>query len=450
MNLKIKISHFVLAVFTLSLMSCASSKKADHNNLAHLYQKEGVVLKPMFKIYHESPEFTTVHFLASSDQLLYKLENDDGKTFSAHYKVSYILYDSYEFENILDTGTVIFHDDKLSKVTKIIENKFEVKTANHNYGALVLKVVLTDLNRKLSYHNFLSINKNDPQNRQNFILKKTNGKIKYMNNVLANEAFVLENNAGATEYFVRQYNRNFPLATPPYVEPKSMQFKYAADKLFKVKANDTLALSEPGFYHFQLSESNKEGFTIYVFHDEFPFINNKEQLAQPLRYLTSQAEYDILIGQSSNDSLKYQVDKFWLKSAGSPVRGKILVRDYYNRIQQANIYFTSYLEGWKTDRGIVYAVLGPPSKVTRNLDTETWVYGNEMSVLDMVFTFVKVYNPFSDNDFALAKLSKYRYPWGQAIDAWRHGTPYGIKEIIREQDERDQQLRMANPPYFWN
>ena len=81
---------------------------------------------------------------------------------------------------------------------------------------------------------------------------------------------------------------------------------------------------------------------------------------------------------------------------------------------------------------------------------ETWVYGNEASSLDMVFTFVKVYNPFADNDYALAKLNKYRFIWGQAIDGWRHGTAYGLKEIIREQDERDQQVRMANQPYSWN
>ena len=157
-----------------------------------------------------------------------------------------------------------------------------------------------------------------------------------------------------------------------------------------------------------------------------------------------------MMNQGTPDSLKYQVDKFWLKSAGSASRGKVLVREYYNRIQDANIFFTSYLEGWKTDRGIVYAVLGPPSKVTKDFNTETWVYGNEASSLDMVFTFVKVYNPFADNDYALAKLNKYRFIWGQAIDGWRHGTAYGLKEIIREQDERDQQVRMANQPYSWN
>ncbi len=450
MKLKIKISHIVLAVLTLSLMSCASSKRADINNLAHLYQKEGVVLKPMFYIYHGSPDSSTVYFQASSDQLLYKLESEDGTTFSAHFKASYILYDSYEFENVLDTGSVYYNDEKKSKETKIIVDNFKIPTNFNQQNLMVLKVVLTDLNRKLSYHNFLNISRKDIQGRQNFILKTPGNRIRFMNNVLPDEKFILHNNAGATEYFVRQYNRNFPLATPPYVDAKGMQFKYATDKLFKVKATDTLSLTEPGLYHFQLNENSREGFTVYVFSEEFPFIIHKDQLATPLRYLTSKSEYDILSKQNSDDSLKYQVDKFWLKSAGSPDRGQVLVRDYYNRIQQANMFFTSYLEGWKTDRGIIYAVLGPPSKVTRNLNTETWVYGNEMSVLDMVFTFVKVYNPFTDNDYALAKLAKYRYPWGQAIDAWRHGTPYGLKEIIREQDERDQQIRMANPPYFWN
>jgi GWxTD domain-containing protein len=429
-------------------MACASGNNANHNNLAHLYQQEGVVLKPMFSIFQNSETEATITFQASSDQLLYKVDESDQfqARFSAHYEV----YDNYEFETLLDSATILFTDTKKSQENKIFIRDFKLATGHIHQVNPVVKIVLTDLNRKLSYHNFLTLELGDGQNRQDFLLKSRTGRIRFMNHVMINEKFILENNANAKNYIVRQYNRNFPIATPPYVESKDMQFKYDADKKFVVNSADTFSFAEPGFYHFQLNEQNKEGFTVYVFHDEYPFITHRNQMVEPLRYLTSQGEYDVLTSQNTPDSLKFQVDKFWLKSAGSVTKGKDLVRSYYNRIQDANIFFTSYLEGWKTDRGIVYAVLGPPSKVTRNLNTETWVYGNEVSSLEMIFTFVKVYNPFSENDFALAKLNKFRYPWGQAIDAWRHGTAYGLKEIIREQDERDQQIRMANPPYSWN
>ncbi len=446
MNKLVNISIILLAL--AGLVGCASSSKINYNNLAHLYQQDGVVLRPMFTVYHNQPGETTVNMQASSDQLLYKVGEDNK--FNSSYSIHYELYESYEFDVLLDSATLVYDDVKTSQETKVLLDEFKVNTSDARTQTPILKIAITDLNRKLSYHNFLDISLGNEQNRQNFKLTNVKGRIRFINNMMVGEKFFLENNADAKQYFVRQYNRTFPLATPPYVDPNAAQFKYEAERKFMVPANDTLSFSQPGFYHFQLNENSKEGYTIYVFGKEFPFINHRTQMAEPLRYLTSQREFDILLNQGTPDSIKYQVDKFWLKSAGSAARGKVLVREYYNRIQDANIFFTSYLEGWKTDRGIVYTVLGPPSRVTRNFNTETWVYGNESSTLDMVFTFVKVYNPFSDKDYALAKLNKYRYVWGQAIDGWRHGTAYGLKEIIREQDERDQQVRMANQPYSWN
>jgi GWxTD domain-containing protein len=440
------ISIVLLAV--AGLLGCASTSKINYNNLSHLYQQDGVVLRPMFSVYHNQPGESTVFMQASSDQLLYKVGEDNK--FNSRYSIHFDLYESYEFDVLLDSATVTFEDVKSSQETKVLLEEIIVNTSKSRVQTPVLKIIITDLNRKLSYHNYLDISLGDEQNRQNFKLTSLKGRIRFMNTMMVGEKFFLENNANAQSYFVRQYKRKFPLATPPYVDPSAAQFKYEAERKYKIKANDTLSFVEPGFYHFQLNENSKEGFTIYVFNDEFPFINHRTQMAEPLRYLTSQREFNIMMSQGTPDSIKYQVDKFWLKSAGSAARGKVLVREYYNRIQDANIFFTSYLEGWKTDRGIVYTVLGPPSKVTRDFNTETWVYGNESSSLDMVFTFVKVYNPFSDKDYALAKLNKYRYVWGQAIDGWRHGTAYGLKEIIREQDERDQQVRMANQPYSWN
>ena len=64
--------------------------------------------------------------------------------------------------------------------------------------------------------------------------------------------------------------------------------------------------------------------------------------------------------------MKLEVDKFWLENARNVDKGKSLVSAYYNRVEAANLFFSSYLEGWKTDRGIIYVVLGPPSQVTRN------------------------------------------------------------------------------------
>ena len=147
--------------------------------------------------------------------------------------------------------------------------------------------------------------------------------------------------------------------------------------------------------------------------------------------------------------MKLSVDKFWLNQAGTVERGKMLVSAYYSRVEAANLYFTSYIEGWKTDRGIIYVILGPPTEVTRTEFQEFWVYGDPNSSLEYVYTFSKLKNPFTSNDYALSRSNSYRYGWGQAIEAWRNGQIYGIKEIKRAQDERDRQQRANTPPYFW-
>jgi hypothetical protein len=42
------------------------------------------------------------------------------------------------------------------------------------------------------------------------------------------------------------------------------------------------------------------------------------------------------------------------------------MEEYYRRIEFANTNFTSYIEGWRTDRGMVYITLGPPNDIERH------------------------------------------------------------------------------------
>ncbi|MDZ7846208.1 MAG: GWxTD domain-containing protein [Owenweeksia sp.] len=104
-----------------------------------------------------------------------------------------------------------------------------------------------------------------------------------------------------------------------------------------------------------------------------------------------------------------------------------IARSFLQRVQEANILFSSYLEGWKSDRGIIYVIYGPPSRVYRSTSGESWVYGDESSALSYHFNFLRVGNPFTDNDYSLERSSTYRYGWGQAIESWRNGHIYNSK-----------------------
>ena len=168
-------------------------------------------------------------------------------------------------------------------------------------------------------------------------------------------------------------------------------------------------------------------------------------MAHPLRYISTQKEYEELAQHEKAADFQKAVDSFWLKAAGSIERGQELVAGYYGRVQLANERFSSYVEGWKTDRGIIYTIYGPPSEVYRNDKGETWVYGSSSSMLSYTFNFIHVSNPFTDNDYALNRLSEYHW-LGKSRKRLAKWKVYGIKDI-EEQNARDAQLKATSCPY---
>ena len=81
--------------------------------------------------------------------------------------------------------------------------------------------------------------------------------------------------------------------------------------------------------------------------------------------------------------------------------------------------FSSDREGWKTDRGMIYIVFGPPNSVFRKELKETWVYGNVESNLAVTFDFFRIQSPFTDNDYWLNRSTSYGQSWNNAVEIWR-------------------------------
>src|SRR5205085_2026998 len=77
---------------------------------------------------------------------------------------------------------------------------------------------------------------------------------------------------------------------------------------------------------------------------------------------------------------------------GSNERARELLKRYYGRVKEANRNFTSYCEGWKTDRGMIFIIFGPPVNVYHSRRDEVWVYGNEANPGALRFIFNKLEN----------------------------------------------------------
>jgi len=182
-----------------------------------------------------------------------------------------------------------------------------------------------------------------------------------------------------------------------------------------------IALPQNGFYHLKTNNETKEGVTFFVYESSFPKIKNTEQMIMATRYIMAKKEFDNCMLATDK---KAAIDKFWLDISGSNERAKELIRKYYGRVQEANKLFTSFQEGWKTDRGMIYVVFGAPNKVTKRKNGEVWTYGEIGNPNSIVFPFVKVINPFTDNDYYLERNEAFKAPWYQAVDMWRQGRIY--------------------------
>ena len=175
-------------------------------------------------------------------------------------------------------------------------------------------------------------------------------------------------------------------------------------------------MKKEGIYHYSVDTLKVDGPTLYRFYDDFPKVVSTDLMFNALRYITSNKEYENI--HFLRDK-KNGVDEFWIGIAGNADRALTLIKKYYTRVEEANIFFTSYQEGWKTDRGMIYIIYGPPNVISRSDPIEAWTYGEPGHPLSITFKFSKFRNLFTDEDYRLNRSSFYKTSWYNALEPWR-------------------------------
>jgi GWxTD domain-containing protein len=406
-----------ISVFLLFVISSCHIGKITTSNLSYLYDRDMTSYIPEYVVYHVNDTISRIYYRFNSGSLLYVKDlNEDH--FSAKYSFQTELYESYDMKIVMDSGTVSFSDNE-NKSERNIYGSLDVKAPSGN--DYLLKLTFNDLNKHTSVELYIDINKTDVNSQQNFLMLDKDSLPVFDNFADSSSEFrLLCNNDKVQKIFIGYYDRVFPVSSPPYSMTSIKPFEYAPDSLFTVPVNngfsEVIKFPYKGFYHFQSDTSQTSGITLFRFYDDFPKITTADQMLFPLRYLTSKNEYEDLIIMKNK---KEAVEKFWLDLAGNTDRAKEMIKLYYNRVQCANLYFTSYLEGWKTDRGIIYIIYGMPNIVYRSEKIESWIYGEDRNMLSITFSFSKVENPFTDNDYSLSRSPAYKDGWYIAVDNWR-------------------------------
>ena len=418
-------TSLLLLLLLLSIFACQTPSKISNQNLSYSYRKSDNILHPQFALQHITNQTSLIHFSISTSELLY-VKSGDSKSFTARVALTYRLLPSYDAKVPIDTGSVIIIDKEFSDKPNLLIAKTEFNAAfPNNY---VLEVVVQDLNRNISSKSILNIYKTSFQTAQNFLLTDTTYNQPIFRNVIRKEEVLNLKYTGGikqSKLFVRYYSRQFPLPAPAFSSFSPKPFDYHADSIFSVAIDTSgiaqIHLEKLGFYHFQLDTTSKDGFTVYRFNEEFPYLTSPEELVPMLRFITTRQEYEDLMAQADK---KKAIDDFWQKNGGNNERAKSILKTYYTRAQESNLFFTSYCDGWKTDRGLIYTIFGQPNTLYKQENSETWVYGEDASYKSLSFIFVKVINPFTENDYQLNRSDMFKDEWYKSVDAWRQGRAY--------------------------
>lgn len=407
--------HWLWLIVILTIAGCGSSSRLSHENLTGQFDFSKVSLNPSIIIFHSDTDSSKLFYKLDPGSLLFMNKSQE---FYATLSIHYQLYSSFTSTILLDSGS--FSNDFFSQDPDfLVMGNLKFKMGMGTEG--VLKIVVRDVNRKVETSKIIFVKKLNTRQRQFYFVADTSGNPLYRNFISLNEPFDIHSDLNTDHKFiVRCYFRDFPLAPPPFHTGPEMFFNYNADSIFVVESEQvrSLRLKRNGIYHFQNDSSTKEGFTIFIFNDDFPYIRNVEQLIDPTRYLTSKKEYQNLVIAKNK---KAAVDRFWLELGGNQDRSRLLIKLYYQRIQDANMLFTSYTEGWKTDRGMIYIIFGQPISVYSDGINEDWSYSALNGASEFRFSFRKVPNPFSDNDYSLIRMPVYENDWYITVDDWRQG-----------------------------
>ena len=210
------------------------------------------------------------------------------------------------------------------------------------------------------------------------------------------------------------YDDNFPAAAPAFsVAQARVPRVMAVDSVFTIGGEET-SFPMKGLYLIQKDTSAVEGLA-FRSEEDYPQYSKVANLAGPFIYITTKQEYDRLEQTQGN---KKAFDRVILTIAMDTDRARLLMRNYFRRVELANRYFTSYKEGWKTDRGMIYIIFGIPEQVYRFESREVWSYKNDH--FDVSFTFTRSSSLFDPDNFVLIREKKYEDTWYEVIDLWRN------------------------------
>lgn len=341
----------------------------------------------------------------SRSQFLAKKDKD---AFFIHFALKITLFKSLQKSQLLDTLSTFYRyrQDSLLPFFDV----FLRKQLNQAIPAFAL-IEIEDVERKVKYQELVEIDTLFPLVEKKAFYQRGNVSVIKLGDTITFETPIPFSELQLAYY---QFSDFFP--PPPYVEfVDFVQYKQVLDLSLLAVDSGKFAFvpSQRGFYVLQQRGTNRKYFW-YVGSTHFPQVVSYDDMLYPLRYITSENEFKKML-----QNPREEVERFWLRIGGTEQLARQLIRKYYHRVRRANELFTSYVEGWRTDRGMIYVVMGKPTSVYRNDSVEIWTYGQENHMMSMQFLFNKKEILPGFYDFVLERNYRYRDFWFNMVEIWR-------------------------------
>ncbi len=292
-------------------------------------------------------------------------------------------------------------------------NMYAFEPANNTYKFLVLSILNTTTNKSYTY--IINLEK-----ASSFFLSKTDLTIPILLNFSTKNSSIkiakLEEQN--TNFGVQFYSTKFSAAFPPMANLKSDSSFGKADTTFTISSNTTLPTTKEGVY--SIFEENNEKLVSFfrISSSRYPQLSNINEIIEASIYLFTKREKEKL---NTSPTPKKDYDSFWLENTNSSERAGKMISAYFSMVKEANILFTTFKEGWKTDMGMIYIIFGSPNKVFRADGSIVWAYNKTYELPNLTFEFFLKDENLDTEHFELERNIKYQNTWFRAIDLWRKG-----------------------------
>ncbi len=416
---------FLALITVLVWQGCASSTATTvrRDNLAHLYGRNASQLRLHARVYHNTPTQGTVYFKLRTSDLLYKSDGSGGP-FRAAVRVSYEAFADWNARNLLDSASTLVTDNSLmTGEDKELIGSLHLRS--NTPERFVLKVTARDMHRDTESALLIKVDRDPRTSSQYYLPVDTAKGLPLFDDHMASgqQVRVRCDRFAGTPLQGRYFRGNDDLPAPVFTSTPAKRSEPDPDSTFQLTVDDAgtfrVALRTAGTYH--LRADSAAGFALFALDLAYPYVDQGGDLLKPLRYITSLQEYD-RINNSAN--MRQAVERFWLDAAGERERARQAIRTYYSRVENANRHFTSDVEGWRTDRGLVHIIFGTPTTIYKSDLNETWIYGEENNLMSLTFTFVKRQRSVTDNDLVLNRDPMLKSAWYRNVESWRNGRVY--------------------------